>query len=153
MASQGKVTQERARFLENSGWTVIYQCLPNSPHIGVVPVPVRIDGEQCYPDILSFKGATLMLTEVEPRLNILTANNIQRRISSQIMTLQNTRFLEEFCNRLSEITSINVPSIRHIEAELVVISVLKDESISALEILSKSNVRTYHAKNATYLLL
>ncbi|TON15434.1 hypothetical protein CGH61_24080, partial [Vibrio parahaemolyticus] len=65
MAKQGNVTKEYASFLSRNGWTVVYVCIPNTVHIGVVPIPT-INGasKQRYPDIVAIKDEQLLIVEV-----------------------------------------------------------------------------------------
>lgn len=80
MATQGKITNEIADKLIAEGWKVVYKCIPNTPHIGVVPIPTSSgSSSQRYPDIVAYKDDEVRFVEVEIKLNAQVAKQLIER--------------------------------------------------------------------------
>ena len=53
MATQGFITKSISKQLTQDNWHVVYTCIPNTPHINVVPIRTSsISSSQRYPDIV-----------------------------------------------------------------------------------------------------
>ncbi len=92
MAGQGATIGLIAEALESNGWTVVFVCVPNTPHIGVVPIPIEGgSSNQRYPDVLSFRDGVLRLTEVEITLSEDVVEKTILRFDEQITALKKTR--------------------------------------------------------------
>jgi hypothetical protein len=120
MAGQGNTIKSIADALCRNGWIVLYKCVPNRVHIGVVPIPSKDGGtRQHYPDVLSIKGNRVRLTEVEVTLSPDVVAKIAERFQSQRSALEDPRIWDCWRDRLSELAGINIPKHCIFEYELV----------------------------------
>ncbi|HCG5907771.1 TPA: hypothetical protein N2898_003778 [Vibrio parahaemolyticus] len=130
MAKQGNVTKEYASFLSRNGWTVVYVCIPNTVHIGVVPIPT-INGasKQRYPDIVAIKDEQLLIVEVEVSLNINVYEDISLRFFEMRASLSNAALFLSWIRMIKHTTGLDIPEFISIESQLVVINPISDKNI------------------------
>jgi len=121
MAGQGKTTRHVASVLTASGWTVVYVCLPNCAHAGVVPIPTP-GGTNCqrYPDVLSVCGKVLRLTEVEVAFTEQVARKAVERFNEQCSGLASPAVYPAFRNRVLALTGVQLPESPDVLCELVI---------------------------------
>lgn len=95
---QGTVTRNIAKILRKNGWTIGYICVPNTPHVGVVPIPTSVSGvgAQRYPDVVAFNDSITLLIEVEPVLNLNVSLDIHLRFTEMITALENPTVWERW---------------------------------------------------------
>jgi hypothetical protein len=87
MAGQGAITQAYAANLEKQGWQIVYTCIPNTPHVSVIAIPIGGSSKQCYPDILAFADNITKLVEVEIRLTQVIAAKITAKFAEILSAL------------------------------------------------------------------
>lgn len=129
MASQGAVTQAVVAALTAAGWSVLYRCLPNTAHIGVVPIPTPTGaGNQRYPDVVALRDGVLRLIEVEHRLSEDVGNDISLRFAEMRTSLADKEVWIPWRRRISDSSGVAVPKVCRVEAELVVIAPISVEA-------------------------
>lgn len=121
MAGQGATIREVAAALREAGWNVLFICVPNTPHVGVIPIPTSGIARQRYTDIVASKGSTIRLVEVEVSLNEGIAEDIATRLSEQRSALQRPTTWQEWSARVTASTGTSLPIKPDIECLLVVI--------------------------------
>lgn len=110
MANQGKITRKIAKMLSNDRWNVIYTCIPNTPHINVVPIPsVKGISQQRYPDILAYRNGETLLVEVEISLSKGVALDIIDRFNDQIKYLSIRENWKSWSEHVTEQTVYKLP--------------------------------------------
>lgn len=122
MAGQGAAIREIATWLKHNKWIILFVCVPNTPHLGVIPIPTDGVAKQRYPDIAAIKGSTLKLIEVEITVNDSVAEDIAGRLSQQRIALQRPNTWREWSSRVAASGGYKLPDETPvIECELVVI--------------------------------
>jgi hypothetical protein len=141
MAKQGKVTKEYAGFLSRSGWTIVYVCIPNTVHIGVVPIPT-LNGvsEQRYPDIVAIKDDVLLIVEVEISLNANVYEDISLRFSEMKTSLSNDDILLNWIRMIYHTTGVDISALMSVESQLVVIKPISERSTEYKQLLECQSI-------------
>lgn len=125
MAGQGATIRRIASLLRQNDWSVVYVCIPNSPHVGVVPIPTPNGAtEQRYPDILAFKGHVVKLIEVEIAMDQDTAQHTIERFAEQCRSLRSPALYSSWRARVHELTGYALPTEPDIKCELITCSAL-----------------------------
>jgi hypothetical protein len=121
--TQGQVTRHEANQLEQNGWRVAYVCVPGTPHVGVVPIPV-VNGScrQRYPDIVAHDGTMTLLLEVEPKLTASVSTDIQLRFSEQVNSLVAKERWDSWRNHVKHTTGVWLPDVFIPRCELVLVT-------------------------------
>lgn len=151
MAGQGETTNGIAALLQDSGWLVIFKCIPNATHVGVVPIPVAQGGaaKQRYPDILSLKDDVLRLTEVEIGMSEEIADKTIERFHEQVTALSTPETWAAWRARVMGLTGYDIPAVCRVRCELVLCKAVKDEHIPLIAKLASHSIPVYNLK--TYL--
>ncbi|WP_419210338.1 hypothetical protein ABRP32_01085 [Providencia manganoxydans] len=145
MAGQGKTTRLYASLLRDEGWEVIYTCIPNCPHVRVIPIPTSHGvSKQRYPDILALKGNRILLVEVEISLTNSVAKDISLRFYEMQKSLKNTRIYQAWSRAIEISSNIIMPVAPDIEMRLKLVNGLNVESSPLLEILNEQNITIVH---------
>jgi hypothetical protein len=85
---QGDTIRAVAAQLKSEGWSVHFVCVPNTPHVGVIPIPCNgASAKQRYPDVLASNDRTTKFVEVEPGLNENSATDLETRFSEMLAAL------------------------------------------------------------------
>lgn len=112
LAGQGSTTRKIAAQLRKSGWDVIYVCIPNTPHIGVVPIPTKSGvTAQRYPDILSIQGNVLRLSEIEIAVTDDIASKAIERFTDQRCSILSPEIYLPWRDRVLELTGHQLPVV------------------------------------------
>jgi hypothetical protein len=120
MAGQGATTKAASIALTEAGWTVAYVCLPNTPHIGVVPIPTSHGvSRQRYPDILAFKGDTIRLVEVEQFLSDAVVEDISLRFREMRTSLSDHIVYKSWKDHIERSFNYALPDKPHILCDLL----------------------------------
>lgn len=123
MAGQGSTISRIASLLRVGQWEVVFVCIPNTPHIGVVPIPTNgAATAQRYPDILAVKGDCLKLIEVEMVFSADVGKKAVERFSEQRDALASQALYHEWKARVLELTGVSLPSNPRIICELVLLA-------------------------------
>lgn len=150
MAGQGTTTVAIAEALRQAGWTVVFTCIPNAPHVGVVPIPIQGgSAKQRYPDILSFRDHILRLTEVEMGLTDDVADNIIDRFGEQRTALLNPATWTAWRARVESLTGFIIPQDCEVTCELVVCNPIGARYLSCVPRLCSLAIAVYGP--ATYI--
>lgn len=120
MAGQGSTICDYALWLKESDWTVVYTCVPNTPHVGVVAIPIAGSRQQQYPDILAFKGGVTRIVEVELQLTAAVAEKIRERFEDILKVLCIPEEWNTFRRHVQETTRMKLPEIFRPDCELVI---------------------------------
>ncbi|WP_225182237.1 PDDEXK family nuclease [Pectobacterium aroidearum] len=141
MAGQGKTTRLYASALREEGWEVIYTCIPNSPHVKVVPIPTSHGvSKQRYPDILAIKKNRILLVEVEMMLTNSVAQDISLRFYEMQKSLKNTDIYRGWSRAVEISSNVTMPITPDVEMRLKLVNGLNVESSPFLENLSRQNI-------------
>lgn len=115
-----------AEVLKLDGWTIVYICIPNSPHINVVPIPTRTNhSKQRYPDVVAVRGEVTKLIEVEPRLTLSVAKNIALRFRESGDALSDTKLWNSWVSQVQSLTKISMPKSFESSFDLILCHDLK----------------------------
>lgn len=140
MAGQGSTIRSVAGRLHDAGWTVLFVCVPNTPHVGVVPIPTTGAGRQRYTDIVATRGAVVRLIEVELSLSDAVAEDIAERLSEQRAALRAPATWVEWSARVTAATGGVLPTVPIIECELIVVNKPRRLSLGAKQLLAQAEV-------------
>ncbi len=142
MAGQGPTTKAYAQELTKAGWTVIYTCLPNAPHVGVVAIPIGASCKQHYPDILAYREQLTKIVEVEIQLSKEVALKISERFLEINEALNRQQAWQTLSDHIRETTHFSLPRIFVPDCELVICKNLKPSHSALIEELSAQGIRT-----------
>jgi len=141
IAHQGDVTRAACRLLQAARWTVVYSCVPNTPHVGVIPIPTPSgSARQRYPDILATDGTVVRLVEVEPRLTRGVATNIIQRLGEQVGALSVAEAWESWRRHVEESHGLSMPREFVPRTDLVVCAGLSPSHQPQLERLAAAAI-------------
>jgi len=130
MAGQGKTTREYAAQLSNDGWSILYICIPNTPHVKVVPIPTSHGvSKQRYPDIAAVSNDHLLLAEVEMNLNGAVAQDIILRFVEMRQSLMNLELYSMWSKKVETVSKHKMPPIPVIETRLKIVNGVDQRSI------------------------
>lgn len=123
MAGQGKTTREYAKQLINEGWNVLYICIPNTPHVRVVPIPTSHGvSKQRYPDIAAEKDGYLLLVEIEMNLTEAVVQDISLRFNEMRHSLINPDLYRAWSNSVESVSKHKMPASPIIETRLKIVN-------------------------------
>jgi hypothetical protein len=140
VAGQGASIRKVAEILKQKGWAVLFVCVPNTPHVGVIPIPTTGPARQRYTDIAALKGSALRLIEVEISLTEKVAEDISFRLSEQRAALSRRATWLEWSSRLTASTGQLMPHRPIIECELCVIRPITKIAPRILKFLDDSRI-------------
>lgn len=148
MAGQGQVIRDIASLLKAEDWDVIFVCIPNSAHEGVVPIPtLKGSTKQRYPDILSCRKNILRLTEVEISLSASIAKKAIERFSDMSGSLSSKDSYLAWSQRVLGLTGKQLPVEPNIICELVVCTKLEPTFFPMVAELKTHGVSTIDKAN------
>jgi hypothetical protein len=102
------------------GWTIIYKCIPNTPHTRVVPVQIAGSCKQHYPDVLAVKGDRTRIVEVEVQLSTDVGAKIIERFAEIRQALTRPAAWASFRAHVADTTGRPLPTHFKPEWELVI---------------------------------
>jgi hypothetical protein len=121
MSNQGDVIRITKQGLKEKGWNVVYTCIPNTPHVGVIPIPTpQGSSEQRYPDIVATTGPVVRIVEVEINLTEQVVLDIRTRFSEMTSALTNSSVRSQWRKNISNSSGLTVVEDFRIEKDLVV---------------------------------
>lgn len=147
MAGQGSTTIAYAASLRKEGWRVVYTCIPNTPHVGVVAISIGASCKQHYPDILAFKGEITKIVEVEVQLTAGVAHKIRERFKEIGKAFQELNGWNNFRQHVQETTGIQLPELFVPVYELLICTNGRKSSEALVNQLSSENVRVVTGTN------
>lgn len=147
MTGQGSTICDYASWLKESDWTVVYTCVPNTPHVGVVAIPIAGSRHQQYPDILAFKGGVTRIVEVEVQLTAAVAEKIRERFEEIRKVLCIPEEWNTFRCHVQETIGINLPEKFNPDCELVICHNGKRSARELVTELAGAKVRVVFAEN------
>jgi hypothetical protein len=146
MAGQGKTTRLYATRLTDEGWKVLFICIPNSPHVGVVPIPTSHGvSKQRYPDIAALKNDQLLLVEVEMGLSDAVSQDIVLRFNEMRQALGNPALYRSWSQRVGLVSGHEMPLTPRIESRLLLVNGFDERSINFVKSLELHNISVERA--------
>jgi hypothetical protein len=141
MAGQGKTTKAYADQLKQDGWKILFLCIPNSVHFGVVPIPTSHGvSKQRYPDIAALKDGRLLFVEVEMALTESVVDDIILRFGEMRKTLANRETFHAWATKVAMVSETEMPMEPLIDAWLLVVKGVGQKSIHLLERLQGESI-------------
>ena len=130
MAGQGKTTREYAAQLSKEGWSILYVCIPNTPHVKVVPIPTSHGvSKQRYPDIAAVRNDRLLLTEVEMNLTEAVVQDIVLRFDEMQQSLMSPELYSLWSKKVEMVSKHKMPPVPMIETRLKIVNGIDQRSI------------------------
>lgn len=148
MAGQGKVTKFIAQKITTDEWRVLFTCIPNTPHLNVVPIQTLSgSSKQRYPDIAAFRGNTIGLWEIEIQLSQDVAEDITTRFQEMVDSLTNIENYHNWAASLTRITGYQLPNTPQILTTLIVCNRIQSQDNELVHILNEKNIAVHYFKN------
>jgi hypothetical protein len=148
VAGQGETILATAERLRLSGWTVLFVCIPNRTHVGVIPIPVAEGASnQRYTDVISLRGETLRLTEVEVRMSPETVDKTVERFREQVRALGDPDTWLSWSARVQDLTGHTLPATCVMACELVVCAGLKPAHGALVSPLTAAGIQVFDSRN------
>jgi hypothetical protein len=123
MAGQGKTTRKYADRLAEEGWNILYVCIPNTPHVKVVPIPTSHGvSKQRYPDVAAVNNDRILLAEVEMSLTESVAQDIGLRFNEMRRALENPEIYRAWSSRAEMVSKHKMPANPIIETRLKLVN-------------------------------
>jgi hypothetical protein len=149
MAGQGSTIRGYAAQLRDADWTVVYTCIPNTPHVGVVAISIAGSSKQHYPDILAFKEDVTKIVEVEMQLTAAVAEKIRQRFEEIRGAFHAPGRWSTFRQHVKETTGIGLPKAFSSDCELVVCGNGKGADREIVTELARFKVRVVFVENSS----
>lgn len=148
MAGQGKITKQIALSLISDKWNVVYTCIPNTPHINVVPIPIE-DGasKQRYPDIVAYKGNLIKFIEVEVKLTESVSKDILLRFNEYTTALNDPIKWSLWKSHIFSQTGHKLPYIFLCEKDLIICETIRLKSKPFKDLLETQGIQVYNHIN------
>jgi len=144
MAGQGATTRAVAKVLSDKDWNVVYKCVPNTPHTGVVPIPTpNGTSNQRYPDILAYRNLITKLVEIEITLNEATSLDIIKRFREMVDALRDTRAWSSWRSKIQTDTGHTLPDLFVPQCELVLCNRVTGANRLYIEDLKQNSIAVY----------
>lgn len=144
MANQGATTKEIARTLQEVGWQVVYTCIPNTPHVNVVPISTPSgSSNQRYPDIVAFRQDDTKLIEVEIRLNRQVTNDLVIRFKDMIDALKDDSAWQLWRHHIYKTTGYHLPKRFRPHCDLVICQPIPTSTRWLAEELKSQNISVF----------
>lgn len=138
MATQGKITQTIAEYLESAGWEVAYVCIPNMPHYKVVAIPGA--GTTQYPDIVSTTDGKIALIEVEISLTEKIAAKMIEKFQEMRLSIAHQPTYEMWRSAVSRECDVELPQKPELKSCLVTVRDWKPALNDASRILEEAGI-------------
>lgn len=146
MATQGFITKSISKQLTQDNWHVVYTCIPNTPHINVVPIRTSsISSSQRYPDIVAYKGDQTLFVEVEIKLNSNVKDQMIERFQDYIDALKEKENWDIWRNQLNTLTNYNLPSKFNPIALLIICNNISDDNATLINDLRQNKILCFTA--------
>ena len=146
MATQGSITKSISKQLMQDKWNVVYTCIPNTPHINVIPIPTSsVSSSQRYPDIVAYKGDQTLFVEVEIKLNSDVKDLMIERFQDYINALKEKRTWDLWRDQLNTLASCNLPSDFNPIALLIICNNISDDNATLIDDLRQHKILCFTA--------
>ncbi|GGO67265.1 hypothetical protein [Bowmanella pacifica] len=143
MAGQGNITKKYANYLEKLGWNIVYKCIPNSVHVGVVPIPIlNGSSKQRYPDIVALKMNTILLVEVEINLTDSVSEDIILRFDEMRESLLDNNNWRDWTSKISKNSGLDLSSVSNIDCELILVKKISSRHQNKITKLRDKSINT-----------
>lgn len=140
------MTRAIADLLRQSGWQVVFTCIPNTPHLDVVPIPTAHGAsKQRYPDILAYRDAITKLVEVEISLNEFVAENIIMRFAEMTEALNMPEVWTPWREKVHRDTGHVLPDIFIPQCDLIICRKLKATDDPLVNLLRQASINVNSA--------
>ena len=145
---QGETTAEAERALKSMGWEVAFVCIPNTPHIGAVPITTA-SGASCqrYPDIVATQGTVIALLEVEVALSVGTATDIVERFRDMRIALANPHTYGMWRRAVEQQSGVSLPEQPAITCTLITCKDGAGDLETALTILASDSISHFRGSD------
>lgn len=141
MAGQSSIIRQTREALQRAGWIVAYVCIPNTAHVGVVPIPTPEGvSRQRYPDIVCMKGEITRLVEVEMRLNENVARDILLRFTEMNAALRRPERWELWRTQVARECGVKMPERFVPRFDLILCSAVGVEDSGPLRLLEENGI-------------
>lgn len=141
MATQGTFTRNLAISLSADQWVIAYTCIPNTPHLKAVPIPIiKGSSKQRYPDIVAIRGNNLLLVEVELTLTDNIAQDIMTRFLEMRTALGNTDIWKSWRQHVNDTCGVSIPQVVVLKCVLYICSSLSEKHRYNLELLKNMSI-------------
>lgn len=141
MAGQGKTILSVSHALKQANWSVVYVCIPNTPHHQVVSISVKKGTcKQRYPDILAYSGDITRLIEVETKLDDAVAYDINTRFNEMVESLKDVSYWNLWRQQIENVTGFSLPEYFLPKCDLVICNQIKTNHLSLIEYLSDAGI-------------
>jgi hypothetical protein len=123
MAGQGKTTRLYASGLTAGGWNILFVCIPNTPHVKVVPIPTSHGvSKQRYPDIAAVKNGCLLFVEIEMSLSAAVVEDIGLRFREMRQALASPDIYRAWRNKVELVSGHVLPETPIFETRLKLVN-------------------------------
>lgn len=147
MAGQGAITRAVADLLRQNAWQVVFTCIPNTPHLNVVPIPTAQGvSKQRYPDILAYRDTITKLVEVEITLNEFVAQDIETRFGEMVRALKTPEVWKLWREKIRNDTGHDLPDVFIPQCDLVLCRKLKFTDAPLIEALRRASISVSSAE-------
>jgi hypothetical protein len=147
MAGQGKTTRDYAEKLRQEGWGILFLCIPNTVHVGVVPIMTSHGvSKQRYPDIAALSGNTILLVEVEMALTDAITEDIILRFREMREGMSNPNVYRAWASKVGTVTGLDMPSNPVLETRLLIVKGITSKVASLADRLSASHIPVFSGK-------
>ncbi len=127
--------------LAQKGWEVLYICIPNTPHVGVVPIPTSHGvSKQRYPDIAAIKNGRILLVEVEMSLTESVVQDIRLRFAEMREALASSETYRSWSAKVELATKRKMPTTAIVEACLKVVNSRDQRSAHLIDQLEADSI-------------
>lgn len=141
MAGQAKTTKEYAKRLNAAGWNILFVCIPNSVHVGVVPIMTSHGvSKQRYPDIAAMMGNSILLVEVEMSLTNAVADDIVLRFAEMREGLSSSEVYRAWSSKLEIITGLKMPESPDLEVQLLLVNGISEKTAALVHRLNQARI-------------
>ncbi len=141
MAGQGQTIRDYVAHLRQEGWAILFSCIPNSVHVGVVPIMTSHGvSKQRYPDVAALCGNTILLVEVEMSLTEAITIDIALRFGEMREGLSNREVYRSWASKIATVTGLEMPPTPVIETRLIIVKGLTSKITPLVERLRLSQI-------------
>ena len=141
MGGQGKTIRLYSTRLAKQGWKILFLCIPNTPHVRVVPIPTSHGvSKQRYPDIAALRDERILLVEVEMSLTEAVAHDISLRFNEMRQALANQDIYRAWSQKVELVSDNKMPETPIIETRLKLVNGLDERSTRYADLLKLQGI-------------
>lgn len=129
----------------NSNWDLVYKCVPNTPHLGVVPISTPFGASaQRYPDVVATNGAVVSIVEIELRLTPAVASDIVQRFKEMREALTDLGAWSSWRSQVHRVCRVELPIKFLPICTLVLCHPIPTGALNLCNLLLSSNIAVKH---------